>query len=374
MGEHQGRPAVRPAIRARYCLLGLIVAGMWLWSSGQPLWLHALRILAILLVVPAVAGRVVAAAARRRGTDPGQMISVARLVAFKDALVLVAGAATLLLRNHVAHLDLWVAAWLALMLAFGGPAIHHRLLKGPPRPSCGIRRRDIAIAIVAAGVVTALAGGEIIARQAIEAAISRALRPSVSGTISVGIGRTPALADLVKGSISTVSVDAVGMRTCKLGDITFDAALHDVTRPGRQVRTSSSQATIIITPDALAAALARTSQQFSRVLVTPDTSQDSLAVGLGPAGVLVVDERPAISGDAVRFTPVRVLVNGSSAPPPLAQRIAARLTFMLTFPPLPMQVTPRTVQVDQDGVVLTATGGPATFGPGSRAAARKTCG
>lgn len=164
------------------------------------------------------------------------------------------------------------------------------------------------------------------------------------------------------------------MRTCKLGDITFDAALHDVTRPGRQVRTSSSQATIIITPDALAAALARTSQQFSRVLVTPGTSQDSLAVGLGPASVLVVDERPAISGDAVRFTPVRVLVNGSPAPPPLAQRITTRATFTLTFPPLPMQVTPRTVQVDQDGAVLTATGGPATFGPGSRAAARKTCG
>ena len=335
MSEHRSRPAVRPAVRARYCLLGLLAAGMWLWSSGQPLWLHALRILAILLVAPAVAGRVTAAAARRRGTDPGEMISVARLVAFKAALVVVAGAATLLLRAHVARLDLWVAAWLALMLAFGGPAIHHRLLKGPPRPSRGTRRRGTAIAIAAAGVAAALAAGELTARQAIEAAISSALRPSVSGTISVGIGRTPALADLVKGSISTVSVNAAGMRTCKLGDITLDAAFHDVTRPGQQVHTSSSQATIIITPDALAAALARNSQQFSRAPATPGTPQDSLAVGLGPAGVLVVDEHPAISGDAVRFTPVRV---------------------------------------DQDGIVLTATGGPATFGPGSRAAARNTCG
>ena len=176
MGEHQSRPAVRPAVRARYCLLGLLAAGMWLWSSGQPLWLHALRILAILLVVPAVAGRVTAAAARRRGTDPGEMISIARLVAFKAVLVVIAGTATLLLRAHVAHLDLWVAAWLALMLAFGGPAIHHRLLKGPPRPARGIRRRGIAIAIVAAGVVAALVAGELIARQAIEAAIGRSFR------------------------------------------------------------------------------------------------------------------------------------------------------------------------------------------------------
>lgn len=150
MGDHQSRP-VGAAARVRYCLLGLLVAGMWLWSSGQPLWLHALRILAILLVVPAVAGSVVAAVARRRGRDPGEMISVARLVAFKAVLVVVAGAATLLLRAHVAHLDLWVAAWLALMLAFGGPAIHQRLLKGAPRPSRGIRRRGIVIAIVAGG-------------------------------------------------------------------------------------------------------------------------------------------------------------------------------------------------------------------------------
>jgi hypothetical protein len=114
--------------RIRYVLLGLVVGGIWLLNSDQPLWLHALRMLAILLVVPAVAGRLLAAAARRRGQEMAETISIGRLVAIKFGLVIVALVVTGLLGDRVADLDLYVAASLALTLALGGPAIHHRLL------------------------------------------------------------------------------------------------------------------------------------------------------------------------------------------------------------------------------------------------------
>jgi hypothetical protein len=48
-----GRPGPSPAVRISYAALGLIAGGLWLLGSGDPLWLHALRVLAIVLVVPA---------------------------------------------------------------------------------------------------------------------------------------------------------------------------------------------------------------------------------------------------------------------------------------------------------------------------------
>jgi hypothetical protein len=54
MAERQGTPRSGRAVRVRYTAVGLIVAGIWLSSSNQPLWVHAVRTLTILLIVPAV--------------------------------------------------------------------------------------------------------------------------------------------------------------------------------------------------------------------------------------------------------------------------------------------------------------------------------
>ena len=57
MNDQAGRPGPGSAVRIRYAVLGLIAGGLWLWGSGDPLWLHALRMLAIVLIVPALARR-----------------------------------------------------------------------------------------------------------------------------------------------------------------------------------------------------------------------------------------------------------------------------------------------------------------------------
>jgi hypothetical protein len=134
MSEASGAGTPGPAVRIRYALLGVAAGGLWLWGAGSPLWEHAVRTLAILLVVPALVGRIAGAVARRRGHT--QTVSVGRLVAAKVALVFIAIVVTEAAGHRVAHLDLYLAAWLALIPAVGGPLIHHRLLievPGDPR-------------------------------------------------------------------------------------------------------------------------------------------------------------------------------------------------------------------------------------------------
>jgi hypothetical protein len=114
-------------MRVRYTAVGLIVGAIWLSSSNQPLWVHAVRTLAILLVVPAVLTPLIAAIRRRRQATT-QTISILRFVSVKAGLVMIALVVTELLRARVTNLDLYLAAWLALTLALGGPAIHHRFL------------------------------------------------------------------------------------------------------------------------------------------------------------------------------------------------------------------------------------------------------
>jgi hypothetical protein len=114
-------------VRVRYTAVGLIVAGIWLSSSNQPLWVHAVRTLTILLIVPAVLTPLIAATRRRRQATT-ETISILRFVSVKAALVMIALTVDELLRHRIPDLDLYIAAWLALTLALGGPAIHHRLL------------------------------------------------------------------------------------------------------------------------------------------------------------------------------------------------------------------------------------------------------
>ena len=113
MNDQAGRPGPGPAARMRYAVLGLITGGLWLWGGGDPLWLHTLRMLAIVLVVPALASQLNAAVAQRHGKQRTETISIGRLVAIKAGLVIVALAVTALLGSRVAHLDRYVAAWLA---------------------------------------------------------------------------------------------------------------------------------------------------------------------------------------------------------------------------------------------------------------------
>jgi hypothetical protein len=130
------------ATRLGYAGLGLIAGALWLWNAGQPAWLHALRMLAIVLIVPPAAQLLAAVIARHRGRNRRQTVSVRRLVAAKGVLIIIAMTATILLKGHVVGLPVYVAGWLVLMIALGGPAVHHRLLAGAPARPRALNEED----------------------------------------------------------------------------------------------------------------------------------------------------------------------------------------------------------------------------------------
>jgi hypothetical protein len=220
------------------------------------------------------------------------------------------------------------------------------------------KRGRIAGAIAAVVVVAAVVAGEFTARQMIENQIATALRPWLGGPLSVSIGTTPAVADLVKGSVGTVSVTGVTLRTCKLGDVSVSVSFEGVTGHGGSVHVSDSRATLVVTPAAIALLLAQRNPQLAAASIRPVSADGALAIAVGPGGLLTVDERPSLARNALRFAPVA----GSLGP-----GLSARATFTVALPRLPMNLAAQAVRVDQAGIVLTAAGAAATFGPGHRA-------
>jgi hypothetical protein len=345
-----GRPGPSPAVRISYAALGLIAGGLWLLGSGDPLWLHALRVLAIVLVVPAVASRLVAAVARRRGQQKTETLSVGRLVAVKAGLVIVAIAVTGLLGSRVAHLDLYLAAWLALTVAVGGPVIHHRLLvevTGGQRPH---RRRPRRRRYLVGHVIS----------DRISATASKRL----TGPVSVSIGATPALYDAVTGRIPAVTIHAPSTAVCKLRDVDVRATLTDVRRSNSRVTTQGVSVDMVVTARTFAGLI---SGGFGTPAVTPDPSAGVLRIGIGPGGLLQIDEKAQLHGDTIQLSPAGMSLHGQPVPDGLQGTIASHLTISRTLSGLPLNLTPRSLAITGTGLQVRFAAGPATL-TGTRSA------
>ena len=369
MNDQAGRPGPGPAVRISYAALGLIAGGLWLLGSGDPLWLHALRVLAIVLVVPAVASRLAAAVARRRGQQKTETLSVGRLVAIKAGLVIVAIAVTGLLGSRVAHLDLYLAAWLALTAAVGGPVIHHRLLvevTGGQRPHRRRPRRrryllltaGLAACVVLAGVADLVVGHVISDR------ISATASKRLTGPVSVSIGATPALYDAVTGRIPAVTIHAPSTAVCNLRDVDVRATLTDVRRSNSRVTTQGVSADMVVTALTFAGLI---SSDFGTPTVTPDPSAGVLRIGIGPGGLLQIEEKAQLHGDTIQLSPAGMSLHGQPVPDSLKGTIASHLTISRTLSGLPLNLTPRSLAITGTGLQVRFAAGPATL-TGTRSA------
>ncbi len=363
MNDQAGKPESSPAVRIRYAMLGLIAGGLWLWGSGDPMWLHALRMLAIVLIVPALANRLNAAVARHRGKERTETISSGRLVAIKAGLVVVAIAVTALLGSRVAHLDLYLAAWLALMLALGGPAIHHRLLIDVadgqhPHRRRSRRRLYLLLAIGLATCVVLAGAANIDAGHVIRDGISAAAGKRLTGPISVGIGATPALADAVTGHISAVIIHASSTTVCNLHGVNAEATLTDVHRSHGQLAVGGVTADMLVTTQALASLLP---SSYGTATVTADPSAGILRIGIGleppgfqPGGL-------QLHGGTIQLSPAGMSLRGQPVPARLRDTITSHLTIRRTLSGLPLNLTPRSLAITDAGLQVNLTTGPATL-------------
>ncbi len=368
MNDQATRPGPSPAVRIRYAALGLLAGGLWLWGSGDPLWLHALRMLAIVLVVPALAGLLTAAVARRRGLERTETISVGPLVTVKAGLVIIAIAVTALLGSRVPHLDLYLAAWLTLMLALGGPAIHHRLLTevtGDQHPHRRRPRRRLYLMLAAglAGCVVMAVAANIAAGHVIRERISAAAGKRLTGPISVRIGTAPALADAVTGRISAVTIHAPSTTICNLRGVDAQATLTNVHRSHGQTAVGGATATMLVTTQALASLLP---SSYGTATVTADPAAGILRIGVGPGGLLQIQETAQLHGDTIQLTPASMTLRGQPAPANLQDTLASHLTIRRTLSGLPLNLTSRSLAITTAGVQVALAAGPGTLaGTGS---------
>jgi hypothetical protein len=356
----------------RYAVLGLIAGGLWLWGSGDPLWLHALRMLAIVLIIPALASRLNAAVARRHGKQRTETISVGRLVAIKAGLVIVALAVTALLGSRLAHLDLYVAAWLALTLALGGPAIHRRLLievTGVQHPHRRRPRRRLYLlpAIGLAACVVLAGAANIAAGHVIRDRISAAAGKRLTGPISVGIGATPALADAVTGHISAVTIHAPSTTVCNLRGVDAEATLTDVHRSRGRMAVRGVSADMLVTTYTLTGLLPR---DYGTATVTADASAGILRIGIGPGGLLQIQETVQLHGDTIQLSPAGMSLHGQPVPARLQDTLTSHLTIHRTLSGLPLNLTPRSLTITTTGLQVALAAGPGTL---TGAGSARTC-
>lgn len=119
-------------LQARYIVMGLITAGLWLLSGNTPAWQHLTRagiIIAIVLTVPDLIRR------RRPDGAAQPRIAIGRMLVARLALLAVAAVANVWLGHVTNHATVIVAAALAVVLATAGPRVHHRfVVPASPQP------------------------------------------------------------------------------------------------------------------------------------------------------------------------------------------------------------------------------------------------
>jgi uncharacterized membrane protein len=123
----------------RYSVIGAVFGVAWLWNTGVAPWLHALRLVVLVLVLAPLATWFRRRRAARSGhADPMQASAHVRgWVVAKVALVVVALAIEVLLGTWVSRSTsaAVVAVLLLLTVAVAGPLVHNWLAGGWRRPA-----------------------------------------------------------------------------------------------------------------------------------------------------------------------------------------------------------------------------------------------
>ncbi|MFB7176217.1 hypothetical protein ACFCYI_00715 [Streptomyces sp. NPDC056257] len=112
-----------------YAAAGAAVAAVWVLGGDMPAWEHALRVLLVVLCV-SVAGRFAGRRLARSGRPPLDRGLFLALVAGKVLLVAVALLVDWLAGLWFSEPTLITAAFLFVVVAVGGPALHGRLSHG----------------------------------------------------------------------------------------------------------------------------------------------------------------------------------------------------------------------------------------------------
>lgn len=184
-----------------------------------------------------------------------------------------------------------------------------------------------------------LAGvADIVVGHVISGRISATASKRLTGPVSVSVGATPALYDAVTGRIPAVTSHAPSTAVCNLRDVDVRATLTDVRRSNSRVTTQGVSADMVVTARTFAGLI---SSDFGTPTVTPDPSAGVLRIGIGPGGLLQIEEKAQLHGDTIQLSPAGMSLHGQPVPDSLKGTIASHLTISRTLSGLPLNLTPR---------------------------------
>lgn len=110
-------------MRLGYVVAGAVVGALWITQSGTPLWEHAARLLGLMAIVMTVT----TVRARLRNRPPKHPI--ARFMAAKVGLVVLAVLAAILTSGRIDNEDMWIGLGLFALVAVFGPRLHPWLMR-----------------------------------------------------------------------------------------------------------------------------------------------------------------------------------------------------------------------------------------------------
>jgi len=220
------------------------------------------------------------------------------------------------------------------------------------------RRGRRALLGIAAALVVVIAA-ETSLRLAVEHKVAGLARRQLDGgTVSASIGSAPALLDVARGHVGTLSLDADHVRLRRIPDVSVDATLHDLTLRGGH-RVDGTDATVTLAPSSLTE-LAGRAVRLPGLSVTTSPQQGTLSFdALG--GLAHVVERPELRGDDLSLVPQSATVFGRSLGASQVRQLGDR-SASRPLSGLPFGLEPRAVRVAPTGLVISLHGGPTDLG------------
>ncbi|QNT91985.1 hypothetical protein HEP81_01656 [Streptomyces griseofuscus] len=222
----------------------------------------------------------------------------------------------------------------------------------------GFPRRTV-VSLASVLVLATLVGtAEAVTRGRIADRIATAAAKRLGTRPAVGLGATPVLWQLARGAFADVELTADDVAARHLTGLRVDARLSQVRRSRKGGTVGSSTVTVDIGSASL---VAGASAGPAESVVVPDPAHGRLVVHIGRAGALAVPVTPVLDGLTIRVTPGRPTFAGRPLPDALARKVTARAGRTVPLSDLPLGLAPRRLQVTDDGLRLTLSGGRAAF-------------
>ncbi|WP_265443082.1 DUF2993 domain-containing protein [Flexivirga meconopsidis] len=223
------------------------------------------------------------------------------------------------------------------------------------------RRRAPLIAAVAILAVLALvAGAEFLVRHQLRSSVSNAMENGLrTSSVDVGIGSTPALLDLGRGSIDKVTLNAQNATICQVRDVSINADVRDVSTSPSGGRIGESNLALTLSGQAMADLVAG-SGQAQGVTATPEPASGTVQLS-GFGGLAQIWVRPSVKGGQLDFTITKASLAGRDVPADQAQKMLGGSSGGSGMTQLPLGLKATSVKVTGAGLVASFRGAPTTL-------------